>query len=91
MVAQKKVDLFRPIAEDDSLPTGTDGNPVETNGAPAESTGAAQQREKVFARLTLPPNVELVSQRWTAEGWSGTFTVFRAGGVHPPRAPEGQH
>jgi hypothetical protein len=76
MVAPNKVDLFRPAVEGDSLPVGTDARPIATNGSPAEDSGAARQREKVFARLLLPANVELVAQRWTAEGWSGSFTYF---------------
>lgn len=41
-----------------------------------EQNDEVQQREKVFARLTLMDNVELETQRWTEEGWSGTFKYY---------------
>lgn len=41
-----------------------------------DRNGEVQEREEVFARLVLPENVELVAQRWTQEGWSGSFTYF---------------
>lgn len=76
MTTKKKVNLYRPVLASDSVSAGADGTPSGRTGGTVRRAGANHKQEEVFARLILPPNVELISQRWTSEGWSGTFRYF---------------